>query len=403
MKRIIIFFTAVVAAGTVILGVFGSEIIYYAQYNEVHTVQNIAGAVLLEYPQAEQTFVAAVMDKDYESIHYGKKVMSHYGYDFEMELNKRYRKSMTVYFVFLAIFLAAASGCGYAAFSCINKNRKRQEENLIEIMDCCLSGDYGFINDEKRLAALGNPVFADTLTKLAEGMRLKTEYLNKEHDNTKTLVTDISHQLKTPISALKACFYMYIEADSEAEKSEFLTRSKIQMDKLENLITALINISRLESGMITLKRTNVLLTEILTDAVNTMYHKVSAKNISIMISDFEDIWMSLDKKWTSEAVANILDNAVKYSPHGSYVYVRVQKLYSFVRIEIEDEGIGIIRDEQNKIFSRFYRGESEAVKNEEGSGVGLYLTRKILEEQGGTVSVRSASGCGSVFIVQLPL
>ena len=111
----------------------------------------------------------------------------------------------------------------------------------------------------------------------------------------------------------------------------------------------------------------------------------------------------LDKKWTVEAIANIIDNAVKYSPEHSRINIRVNKLFSFVRIEIEDFGIGIPKEERNKIFARFFRGSSDAVKEQEGSGVGLYLTKEDPGRSGGTVSVKSKQEAGSVFTVQLPL
>lgn len=399
----IMIFTAAVSALTVILGGIGAAVICGAQYKEVQTVLHIAGGVLSEYPQIENTFVTAVMDNDRENMEYGKNIMSHYGYDGDMKLNARYRESMAAYLIVLAFLFAAELGCGYAAFAYIRKRQKDQEENLLAVLDDCLSGDYGFIEDEQRLHSLGNPVFADAIVKLAESLQLKTEYLNAEQDNTKTLVTDISHQLKTPISSMKACFSMYLEADSEKERSEFLMRSRIQMDKLESLAAALIDISRLEYGMIILKRTDTLLAEILVGALNTVYHKALKKNLDIVTAEFEDIRLKLDPKWTAEAIANVLDNAVKYSPGGSGIQIRVWKLYSFVRIEIEDNGIGIPKKEQNKIFRRFYRGEDEMVNHEEGSGVGLYLARKILEEQGGTISVHSVEGEGSTFVIQLPL
>ena len=155
--------------------------------------------------------------------------------------------------------------------------------------------------------------------------------------------------------------------------------------------------------MITLNPEKTALTDILVGAVNTVYHKASGKNIEIVTEDFEDVKVNVDRKWTVEALANILDNGIKYSPAGSTISIRVNKLFSFVRIEIQDQGIGIPREERNRIFSRFYRGSDETVKKQEGSGVGLYLTRRILEDQRGTVSVRSSAGEGSTFAVQLPL
>lgn len=100
---------------------------------------------------------------------------------------------------------------------------------------------------------------------------------------------------------------------------------------------------------------------------------------------------------------NVLDNAIKYSPVKSAVSIQVTPMFSFVRIEIADQGIGIDKAEQNKIFQRFYRGANSFVKNCEGSGIGLFLTRRILEEQGGTVSVKSNPDDGSTFTIQLPM
>ena len=263
--------------------------------------------------------------------------------------------------------------------------------------------DYSFENDSERLKTLGNQHFADSLSKLGSKLKLKATQLDREQDSTKTLVTDISHQLKTPISAMKTCFDMYLEADSQEEKNEFFYRSMAQMDRLESLAAALINVSRLETGMIELKTEKAFLTDIIITALNTVYQKSLDKDIMIETGEFTDICLELDSRWTAEAIANILDNGIKYSPAGSRIDIRVSRLYSFVRIEIEDRGIGIPKNEQNRIFRRFYRGDNDMVRAQDGSGVGLYLSRTIIERQGGTISVRSAEGEGSTFIIQLPL
>lgn len=175
------------------------------------------------------------------------------------------------------------------------------------------------------------------------------------------------------------------------------------MDKLETLTEALGNISRLETHMIRLQPEDVSFTEILAGAVNTVYHKALSKQIAIEVEEFEEIMLFLDKKWTAEAISNVLDNAIKYSPAGSSISVRAWKLFNFVRLEIEDQGIGIPKQEWNQIFRRFYRGDNEFVKREEGTGIGLYLARKILEEGGGTISVQQAREKGSIFVIQIPL
>ncbi len=173
------------------------------------------------------------------------------------------------------------------------------------------------------------------------------------------------------------------------------------MDKLEGLINSLVQVSRLEAGMIQIKRTQVSLQKILQDAVNSVYMKAYEKGIDVSVVGSEAGDVYLDPHWTQEALVNILDNGVKYSAQGTAIEIRIQRMVSHYLLEIEDEGMGIGREERNRIFQRFYRGRSKAVQETEGSGVGLYLTRKILEAQGGTICVRPGKR-GSLFQVTVP-
>ena len=138
-------------------------------------------------------------------------------------------------------------------------------------------------------------------------------------------MTDISHQLKTPMAALKTCFYMYLDASDADEKTEFLKRSETQLEKLEQLIASLMNISRLETAMISLTKESILLSDLLVDAVNGVYEKARRKSIEISVQETENITLHLDKHWTSEAVINVLDNAVKYSPRNSHITISIEK------------------------------------------------------------------------------
>ena len=167
---------------------------------------------------------------------------------------------------------------------------------------------------------------------------------------------------------------------------------------------ALIQVSRMEQGMIRVQPVETSLMEILVGAVNIVYHKAKDKEIQFDTQEVEgqEYSVTADPKWSAEAIANLLDNAIKYSPEGSRIQIRVQKLYSFIEIEIEDEGIGIPKEEQTLIFQRFYRGKSETVKRADGWGIGLYLSRKILEEEGGSLFMRQGREQGSIFVVHLP-
>ena len=403
MKKTAVIFVLITLAAAVLLGAAGASAISNAYNIATEEVENIAGAVLAEYPQAEEVFAKASLDEENSTLAEGRSIMSRYGYGGASAADTEMKRSIRGYIIMLSLFMAAVILCGLTAITAVVRRRQSQEEDMLAILESCLADDYSFENDSERLNALGNQHFADSLSKLGSKLKMKTRQLDSDQDSTKTLVTDISHQLKTPISAMKTCFDMYLEADSQEEKDEFLYRSMAQMDRLESLAATLINISRLETGMIELKTEKASLTDIIITSLNTVYQKSLDKSITIETGEFTDIELELDSRWTAEAIANIIDNGIKYSPAGSRIDIRVSRLYSFVRIEIEDRGIGIPRNEQNRIFRRFYRGDNDTVRAQEGSGVGLYLSRTIIERQGGTISVRSAEGEGSTFIIQLPL
>lgn len=406
MKKIFIGFTVLTVMLTLLLWLFSIRSIQNLYWQEVRSVTTLAGAVLLEYsdPAMEQAILDAVSDNSPNAWEAGRAFLSRYGYDEERRIDENpfYQRSISLCTAGLFFFLLLSFGLEGSLFWTVSHRQKQWDKKLQTIVEQYFSEDYQFVDDQSLQEQTEDPVITELLVRLGENLRQKTQYLSEERDHTKTLVTDISHQLKTPVSALKTCFSLYLEAETPEEKTEFLERSELQMNKLEALISSLIQISRLETSLITLLGEPVTLTELLTGAVSSIYLKASRKEITIETSDFEDLSLHLDRKWTTEALINILDNAVKYSPSKSCIQIRVQTMFSFVRIEFEDEGIGISQDERNSVFRRFFRGSSEEVKHSEGIGVGLYLARKILEEQGGTITVYPAPERGSIFVVQLP-
>lgn len=203
------------------------------------------------------------------------------------------------------------------------------------------------------------------------------------------------------------CLELLAEEDlSKEEQKEFLGQAVGQTQRLESLTKALINISRMETGMISVKKIQAPIMDTIAQAVSSVYVKAQEKNIEIEVvknsDEAADMVIPHDPHWTREAIANILENAVKYSGRDTCIQIRMMKRTSFLRIEIEDQGIGIDSRDYTKIFQRFYRGTAPQVKEADGSGVGLYLTRSILEAQGGSVSV-SAGKQGSIFIIHLGL
>ena len=239
------------------------------------------------------------------------------------------------------------------------------------------------------------------LVRLYEVMRENRESVAKERADLQELISDISHQVKTPIANLQMVNTTLLEQPVTKEKrQEFLQASNGQLEKLDFLMQAMIKTSRLETGVISLDRKLQPIYDTLAAALGGILLNAEKKNIRVNVDCPSDILPAHDKKWTSEALFNILDNAVKYTPAGGAIRVSVQSWELYVKIDIADSGKGIAESRQGMIFKRFYR--EEEVHDIEGIGIGLYLARKIVTMQGGYIKVTSAVGSGSTFSVFLP-
>ena len=183
---------------------------------------------------------------------------------------------------------------------------------------------------------------------------------------------------------------------SDEERIEYTVTLQTSLEKLTFLTNSLIKMSRLESGIISLKPETNSLNDIVLQAVKTVYAKAKEKNITMTFDCEQNFKALLDFNWTAEAITNVLDNAVKYTPSGGVVELKIAEYPSYLRLDISDNGIGIPEEEQAKIFGRFYRGKQSA--GIDGVGIGLYLTRDIVSKQCGYIKVKSDKR-GSTFSI----
>ncbi|MGL5067634.1 MAG: sensor histidine kinase [Sarcina sp.] len=249
------------------------------------------------------------------------------------------------------------------------------------------------INKETLLSKIENK-----LKVLYECLELKNKTIKDERDSIKSLIGDISHQIKTPMSSINLYSETLLNRDLDDEKkNEFAEFINSGVKKIEWLIDSLFKVSRLENGVIELDKKSNSLKEILARCIGDLYVKANKKNIEIIVDFPEDINLNLDFKWSIEAIFNVLDNAIKYSLNDSVIKIIVGKQEMFTRIDICDEGIGLEESEITNVFKRFYR--SKEVEEIEGAGVGLYLTRYIVEKQGGFITVNSEKFEGSKFSI----
>ena len=222
--------------------------------------------------------------------------------------------------------------------------------------------------------------------------------IEDERNSIKSLVSDISHQTKTPIANISLYTELLSEKPLDAESQKLLKNIKNQSDKLNFLIQSLVKISRLENGIITAAPKKNNIKDLLKDMDFTSV--AEEKGVTLTFAEIPDIIAVFDLKWSAEAISNIIDNAIKYTPTGGAVTVSATEYEMFAKIDISDTGIGMTEEETAKVFTRFYR--SPRVHDDRGVGIGLYLAREILSRQGGYIKVRSEIGHGSTFSVFLP-
>lgn len=236
-----------------------------------------------------------------------------------------------------------------------------------------------------------------------EASAMSKENLEKEKENIKSLISDISHQTKTPIANIRLYGELLEERlrkDGAEEELEMAKQICRQTEKLEFLIQSLTKMSRLESDILEVKPSRQRMGRLLKMAYEEILPKAEKKKIRISAECPEDFFACYDAKWTAEALYNILDNAVKYSPPESEIRLSAKEYEIYGAVSVQDQGMGISEEEIPMIFRRFYR--SEKVQQEEGVGIGLFLSREILRKQSGFIKVSSGKGYGSTFTMFLP-
>lgn len=372
----------------------------------------------LSYREETVRLGSILSEKHYDELSFeeAESILEKYGY-IEDDKSSIYRE-----FIKSSMFMISLSFAIYITIVVTLKKQKKEIESEYNQGICDIERtlnalrDGSFNSSEKKFKKLTSAEFNSNFSRietlidsLYSSISIIKENAENDKRETKVVVTDISHQLKTPLAAIKST-YELIQQDSPSvdERKEVENMMGFQIRSLEKLIQSLVNISRLESGMINIKLTKGSLFDSILTAVNGIWLKADEKNIKIEVNDSSEYRIQTimcDRKWLSEAFVNILDNAVKYSSENTEVSIYITKINQMMRIEFKDQGAGIPDEEKHKVFKRFYRGITGSLA--EGSGVGLYLARRIISEHHGTIMVKdnivNGEKKGSVFVVHLPV
>ena len=271
---------------------------------------------------------------------------------------------------------------------------------LCQTLDHMIEGDETPLHPEDSETMLAR--ISHRLSRLYQIMQENRRKVDEERQELQSLISDISHQVKTPVSNLQMAADTLLEKPvAETERTDFIRGIRTQTDKLDFLFQALVKTSRLETGVIQLEKKPRRLFDTVAQAMSGIVYGAEKKEISVSVACPDDLILSHDSKWTAEALFNLLDNAVKYTPAGGKISVTVIPWEMYVEVKVSDTGKGISESNQAAIFRRFYR--EEEVHDQQGVGIGLYLAREIVTRQGGYIKVVSEPEKGSEFSIMLPI
>ena len=290
---------------------------------------------------------------------------------------------------FVIILLAAGSVLAAALF--FRHRQKQVMDGLSDMLEAAINGTFSETTfDESRQSSLEN-----RLAQYLAASELSVRSIDVEREKIKELIADISHQTRTPLSNILLYTELLEEEPLGEAAQDSVKKLRQQSEKLQFLMDALVKLSRLETGVFVLHPIRQPLTELVVDGMESYREKAAAKGLAIAFSGTKKaekdapVYAYFDKKWSMEALGNILDNAIKLC---SYEL--------FACVEVTDTGIGIGEEEHAAVFGRFYR--ENAVAEKSGVGIGLYLARFIMQQQGGYIRLSSVPGEGSTFGLYFP-
>lgn len=290
---------------------------------------------------------------------------------------------------FVIILLAAGSVLAAALF--FRHRQKQVMDGLSDMLEAAINGTFSKTTfDESRQSSLEN-----RLAQYLAASELSVRSIDVEREKIKELIADISHQTRTPLSNILLYTELLEEEPLGEAAQDSVKKLRQQSEKLQFLMDALVKLSRLETGVFVLHPIRQPLTELVVDGMESYREKAAAKGLAIAFfgtkkaEEDAPVYAYFDKKWSMEALGNILDNAIKYTNTGG-ITIKLCSYELFACVEVTDTGIGIGEEEHAAVFGRFYRGNAVAEKS--GVGIGLYLARFIMQQQGGYIRLSSTQG-----------
>lgn len=358
------------------------------------TINQLVNILLEKYPDVSEKEVAEILNNKTEYTD-NSEFLNKYGIYPEKDWVS-YNNQGSYKYVILSVSVGIAFGLAFAVlFLGYLKIQKKQTMDIAKRIERINLGDYSLQidrNSEDELSLLDNQIY-----RTAVKFREQAENSNKDKENLQKSLSDISHQLKTPLTSIIVMVENILDDDDMPLeiRREFLNDIKHNTNTISFLVQSLLKLSKLDAEAVKFRYEQVEVKSIVDECIKNT--AVMAEILGVRLeTDCNDIILNCDKKWLCEAVTNIIKNCIEHSHNGNIKITAEQnKLYT--KISIKDNGSGITKEDLPHIFERFYKGKNSS---DDSVGIGLSLAKTIIEKQGGYISVSSELNKGSEFVIK---
>lgn len=386
----------ILAIGTVLTCLcllYGFYRLHVEQYKTVASLLERVKEYVPEFPEEEWISLLSA-DGDYTR---GKLLLEQYGVLEGEALRKTERNFQYVFMVIVVLPLLVTGLCLIGFTFSKQKRMDKEVTRLAAYIDRLVMGDYTLElshNTEEKLSLLQNELYKVTVV-----LKEAAEQSAKQRKALADSVSDISHQIKTPLTSVMVLLDNLSESRQmkEETRQRFLAEITGQLIHVNWLVAALLKLSRLDAGVVEFEKETIYVGKLLDKVIEELEIIAEYKQVSIRQEGVNAAAIIGDGRWLGEAFSNILKNALEHSPQGGEVLVTTEENALYTEIRIRDYGNGMTKEEQKHIFERFYQG---SYRSEDSTGIGLALAWQIMDKLGGSLTVSSEQGEGTVFIIK---
>ncbi len=361
----------------------------------VENNQAIIGNILSKRPELEEDIIDIVTQgNSKDNVDFGQKILSKYNYNNNISLNNEpiinesIRYIFNINWMFLCIILILFIILALSYF-------KKIYEDIKDMTDYVYNSSEGRRFEMKNRNQDGQIGLLKTeLIKMTNILKEKVELLNNEKLFLNNIISDISHQLKTPMTSLVILNDLMYEDLPQETKIEFLDKIKSQLNRMEWLVKSMLKLSKVEAKVIDFEKKEVKIKELIKRSVAPSLIPMEIKNIELSISGDDNTSYIGDINWSSEAFVNIIKNCIEHTPQGGKINISYDENPIYCEVVIKDSGEGIDKKDLPHIFKRFYKGKAS---KEDSVGIGLAMSKSIIESQNGDIYVNSEKNEGTEF------